>query len=179
MRIASFILLLFMIGGCLTVEQKEYEFELLGNNSGKLTIRYINIMSDSDLSEADHAADFKELIDSYLNGTKIEEEFVHATLISKRLYEKEGMLCGEVVLMFHDLAGAKLYQYEDNTPLMFALTTKAVTEEYIDSNGKFGGEYMPVVFWNSNSKVLRLRTALTKPEDSAFSLIGHYREWKN
>jgi hypothetical protein len=52
------------------------------------------------------------------------------------------------------------------------------TETYIDSNGDFGGENMPVVFWPEGSKVLKLTTGVTQPDETTLSLVGNYDQWR-
>lgn len=169
----------FLISGCLTVEKKEYTFEFTGKNSGILTIKYYNIMSvmDDTLDVSD--ADFDELISSYLYGEEIENEFPYATNIQKNLYEEDGVLCAEVTLEFDDLEAAHLFQYDTKSPFMFNLGSSWLdSETYFESNGVYGGEQMPVVFWDSGIKMLKLTTQITTPDETTMSLAGLYRDWK-
>jgi len=171
-------LTMLMFCGCLTYETKEYVFEITGENSGRLTIRYINIMSmkDDDMDVSD--ADFDELITSYLYGNEIEEEYPLARVVSKRLYEENEVLCAEVIIDFPDLASVKLHQFDENSFYMYALCQSFNSESYLSSNGSFGSEDVPVVVWTAGSKTLKLVTTLGEPDESTMSLLPHYRAWK-
>lgn len=162
---------------CLTVERKQYTFEFTGKNSGKLTIKYINIMSDEDSAGYTRVQDFDELLSSYINGSKIEESYPEAQNISKRLYEENGVLCGEVIMNFPNLQAARLYQFDKKSPFMF-YASSVDGESYIESNGSYGGDVMPVVLWPSKLKKLIVSTSVSKPSESSASLLDEYRKWK-
>lgn len=178
----SFMLILaFVIGftSCLTVEKKEYTYELKGDNSGKLTIKYINIYSIMDDGQDVSTADFSELIDKYINGDQLIQDFPAASNISKRLFEENGQLCGEVTLEFNDLNSARLYQYDQNSPIMMNISTAFDSETYLSSNGDYGNDHMPVVFWTKNSKKLIVTTSVSTPDETSVSLVDAYRNWVN
>jgi hypothetical protein len=181
-KASLFILVLgivsFILSGCLTCEKKEYSFELTGKNSGKLTIRFINIMSVMDDSTDISADDFEELINTYVYGDQLESDYPDAINIQKNLYEENGMLCAEVTMEFNDLASVKLFQYDKESPYMLALANALDTESYYESNGTFGGENMPVVFWPIDLKILTLQTQVTPPNETTVSLLDQYRQWK-
>ncbi|MDP4292452.1 MAG: hypothetical protein Q8908_15345, partial [Bacteroidota bacterium] len=132
------ILMVMLMSSCLTTEKKEYVFKFTGSNSGTLTIRYINLLSASDDSTDRSKEDFQELLKTYLNGDLIRKEYPTATNIRKQLLEVNGQLDAEIVMDFPDLEAAKLFQYDQNSPLMLCLTNETNTEHYIDSNGKYG-----------------------------------------
>lgn len=162
---------------CLTVESKEYTYELTDNNSGKLTIKYVNIYSIMDDGKDVSADDFKELVDKYLQGNQIMEEFPNATNIKSRLFEENGYLCGEVTLDFTDLNSARLYQFDKTSPIMMNISTAFDSESYAGSNGVYGNEHMPVVFWPSDSKKLTVTTSISKPDETGVNLLNEYRIW--
>lgn len=168
----------FMISGCLTVEKKEYTFEFTGENSGRLTIRYINIMSimDDGLDVSD--TDFDELINSYLYGSEIEDEYPLAIISGKRLYEQEEMLCAEVIIDFPDLASVKLHQFDKDSPFMYALCQCLSSESYENSNGRFASNDVPVVIWPAQAKTLELTTLITEPDETMLSLLPNYLAWE-
>jgi len=180
------ILLLFTIGvfalflsSCLTVEKKQYTFELTGKDSGKLTIKYINIMSNVDSAGVTEIKDFQELLDTYVKGTKIEETYPNAKNFSKRLFEENGVLCGEVSMDFPDLTAARLYQLDKKSPYMF-YASSVDGETYLESNGTYGGEFMPVVIFSNSMKKLVVTTSVSKPtEESYVSLLKLYKDSKN
>jgi len=182
MRRISFILvlistLLLTLPSCLTVEKKQYHFEFSGKETGVLTIKYINIMSVVD-DEGDIEKDFKELFDTYMDGKVIEKEYRFSKLISKRLFEENGVLCGELKFEFSEISAVRLFQYDEGSPIMMSLDSGDCTEEYASSNGNYGGEIMPIVFWPNNAQHLEVITNITKPDQSSISLLEKFREWE-
>lgn len=168
------------LSGCLTCEYKQYSFSVDGDGSGKLTIKYYNIMSQKYGEDDSPEKDFKELIDDYINGEKLQEDFPLATVSSKKLTEQNGKLVGEVTYSFPALNTIKLFKYDDKSPLMFHISS--MNETYEESNGYYDGEVMPVVFWERGSKNLTLKTKVAGvPEagdESYTSLVKQYRQWK-
>lgn len=167
-----------LFSGCLTVEKKEYTFEFTGENSGILTIRYINIMSIMDDGADVSEADFDELITSYLYGSEIEDEYPLANVISKRLYEEEDLLCAEVMIEFPDLNSVKLHQFDKNSGYYYALCQCLNSENFFSSNGNFAGADVPIVMWPAKTKKLELVTLINEPDESTMSLVDNYRLWK-
>ncbi len=175
--VITFAFFAFMLSGCLTVEKKQYTIDITGKNSGKLTIKYINIMGSEDDSTYSTEEDFNELIDSYLYGDKIEQAYPGAKNITKRLFEENGQLCGEVTMDFPDLAAAHLYQYDKKSPLMYSISQSVDGEEYLESNGTFGGDKMKVIFWAKGTKKLTYTTKISAM-DSYVSLLSDYKAWR-
>ena len=168
----------FLLSSCLTVEKKEYKWEITGPNSGILTITYINILSDMDDSLDVSQEDFEEVLNSYLYGTYIDDHFPMAANIEKRLFAKNNQLWGEVVMEFDDLSAVHLYQHDKKGPFMFCVNTAADTETYEGSSGEFGGDHMPVVFWGAKEKELSLTTIVQEVDETTLSLVGEYYKWK-
>jgi len=160
--------------GCLTVEKKEYSFRINKDNSGTLTIKFVNIMSSMDEEQDVSETDYTELIDNYMNGSEMEDTYPNAVLESKRLFEENNQLCGEVVFSFSDYREAKLFMYSKNAPLMYSLCGFLDSEAYFTSNGEFGGEDMPVVFWDNDLSELKLVTKITEPDETTVSLLTQY-----
>jgi len=171
----AILALALLITSCLTVEKKEYTFQFTGINSGKLTIKYINIYASSVDSASQITDDFNDLKSNYINGEKVELDYPGATNIQKRLFEENGQLCAEVTMDFSDLAAARLYQYDKKSPFMFCVNTAFDTESYLESSGQYGGDFMPVVFFDAESKVMKLTTKISAPDSLSVSLIN---EWK-
>lgn len=176
--LAAFAFVALLLSSCLTVEKKSYQWEFTGDNSGTLTITYMNIMSDMDDSLDVRAEDFQELLDSYVNGTYIEEQFPMAKLVSKELFVKNDQLWGEVVIEFDDLKAVHLYRHDNDGPFMFCVNTAPDTESYLESNGEYGGDHMPVVFWSKKTDVLELKTLIQEVDESMLSLVDEYYNWK-
>ncbi|NTW23306.1 MAG: hypothetical protein HGA37_01295, partial [Lentimicrobium sp.] len=165
-RLALFTLVAVFMTSCLTVEKKSYSFDMTGENSGKLTIRYINILSVMDDGQDVTSADFQELLDKYINGDQLVQDFPGAANVSKRLYVENDQLCGEVIVDFTDLSSARLYQYDARSPIMMCISAAYDSETYVSSNGSYGNDYMPVVFWPSGSKKMEVTTSVTAPDET-------------
>lgn len=177
--IAVIITVLFL-SGCLTCEKKEYTFEFTGKDSGRLTIKFINVMSTMDDSVDISEEDFNSLITDYYEGTELENGFPEATLVSKRLFEENGVLCGEIIFDFAGMAAGHLYQHKDKGPIMYCLSCYSIDSEYYnESNGEYGGEVMPVVFWDQGLKTLTLTTDVTYPDETTVGLLDRYKELKS
>jgi hypothetical protein len=175
--IAVIVTVLFL-SGCLTCEKKEYTFEFTGKDSGRLTIKYINVMSTMDDTVDISEEDFTSLITDYYEGTELENDFPNATVVSKRMFEENGVLCGEIVLEFADMATGHLYQHKGKGPIMYCLSCYSIDSEYYnESNGEYGGDVMPVVFWDQGLKTLTLTTDVTYPDETTVSLLDKYLEW--
>jgi len=171
--------ILFFVSGCLTCEKKEYTFTLTGNNSGTLTIKYYNLMSSMDDSLDVSDEDFMSLINDYYTGTSVEDEFPGTTLVEKRLYEEDGVLCGKIILEFSDLSQVKLYRHKGKGNFMYPLNCGSLDSETFDGgNGEYGGDRMPVVFWEQGMKTLKMTTIVTTPDETTLSLLDEYREYK-
>jgi len=52
------------------------------------------------------------------------------------------------------------------------------SEAYVESNGQYGGEVMPAVFWSRKQKKLTLTTSVTKPDETTVSLLKNYKKNK-
>lgn len=172
------ILIVVIASGCLTVEKKEYTFELKDSNSGTLTIKFVNILSMKDDALDVSESDFEELITNYIEGNEVEMDYDGALVRSKRLFEEDGVLCGEVIIDFEDIESVGLFQYDSKSPLMFNVGSFLDSETYLTSNGEFGGDVMPVVFWPKSLKTLTLTTYITDPDETTISLVENYRNWQ-
>lgn len=173
-----FSLVALVFTGCLTVEKKEYSFQLKDNDSGTLKIKFINIMSMKDDALDVSQSDFEELVTNYIEGNEIDLDYDNAIVRSKRLFEEEGLLCGEVIIDFDKLEGVGLFQYDSKSPLMFNVGSFLDSETYLTSNGEYGGEVMPVVFWPKSLKTLTLTTYITDPDETTVSLLNEYNKWR-
>jgi hypothetical protein len=172
-------LILLFVSGCLTCEKKEYTFTLTGNESGTLTIKYINILSSMDDSLDVSEEDFMSLVNDYYTGSSVEDQYPGTELKSKKLFEENGVLCGEIVLEFSDLSQVKLYRHKGKGSYMYPLNCGSFDSETFDSgNGEYGGENMPVVFWDQGTKTMTMTTYVTYPDETTVSLLDEYLAWK-
>ncbi len=170
---------LFM-SGCLTCEKKEYTFDFTGKESGRLTIKYINIMSTMDDTVDISEEDFSSLLADYYEGTEVENGFPNATVVSKRLFEENGQLCGEIVFEFSDISMVNLYQHKGKGPIMYCLGCNSLDSEYfLESNGEYGGDVMPVVFWEAGLKSMTVSTDVTVPDETTVGLLDRWKAYES
>jgi hypothetical protein len=182
MKTLRLIFLLFFIislSSCLTVEKKEYTFVFTGENSGLLTIKYINIMSALEDGKDVSRQDFNDLIETYYYGYQMEEDYPEARVIDKQLFVENEQLCALVTIEFRSLSAARLYQRTEDGPVMFCVKSAYDMEEYSSSNGQYGGSIMPVVFWPDDESQLELSTTIMAPDETTRSLVSLYRQWKS
>lgn len=166
--------------GCLTIESKEYSYTIGKDNSGHGTIKFINIMSIKD-SLSTVESDFETLMDSYYKGDKLNEDLIGTKNLKKRLYEEDNQLCGEVSFDFDDITKLKFYKYKETGPwcyflFSFSMSLIGASESYFSSNGVYGGDNMPVIFWDGNQKEFNFKTTSQAQGKSSESLLQIWKE---
>ncbi|MCX7878588.1 MAG: hypothetical protein N2510_08130 [Ignavibacteria bacterium] len=165
------LLYLLNFTGCLAVETKEYSFRLTKGNSGEATIKFINIMRTKDSASTIEDA-YNELVESYLKGTKPEDEMTGVRNVKKRLYEQDNQLCGEITFTFEDIRDLKFFNYKGLVWAYFVGFTGMIgNESYFSSNGTYGEADMPVIFWDASQKEFNFKTTLTTPGENTESLL--------
>ena len=181
-KLLRFIILIsipLFITGCLTCERKEYVFKMTGPNSGKLTIKYVNIFSSLIDSTGEISADYDELANMWMKGEKLERDFPGAKKFRKRLFKDHGTLCGEISMVFDDLSKVHLYRFNGKGPFMFSMSgVNDDGEIYDQSNGEFGGDKMPVIFWPEDTKTLRFSTKIAEPDSTCVSMLDMWEDNK-
>jgi len=178
-RIIFIAFIAIALSSCLTVEKKEYTFQLTGKTTGILTIKYINIMADLEEDDVDANADFTELTTNYLDGQSLKEEFPNANIVSKELFEENGVLNGKVVIEFSTFDAVKLFKYNKSCPYIYFFGGGNLsTETYLTSNGEKSPEYISAAIWNKKNKLLTLSTRVSTPNEKTISLLPYYTEWK-
>ena len=135
-----------LFAGCLTVENKEYHIKLKTDTSGEATIRFINILSESDDTTDASKEDFQQLIDTYLSGCKIEKDNPGYHNVKKKLYEEKGVLVGEVSFSFDSLSTVRFFRFDKESPFMYYASNPLSSETLVETNGVQGEQWMPIVF---------------------------------
>jgi hypothetical protein len=172
------LFLLILLAGCLTVESKEYHIRLRTDHSGEATITFINIMSESDDTLDNSQEDFQHLVDFYLQGSELEKQNPGFRNVRKRLYEEDGMLNGELTLTFDSLAALRLFKFDKNSPYMYFVGSPLSAEQFVESNGTFGRDWMPVVFWEPDARELYVKTRVVSEVTFHTSLLPHFKGWQ-
>jgi len=80
-----------------------------------------------------------------------------------------------VIMEFDDLSKVSLYRFQDTGPYMFSLSgVNDDGETFLQTNGAFGGEKMPVIFWNEDVQSLRFSTKIAEPDTSCVSMLQQW-----
>jgi hypothetical protein len=117
--------------------------------------------------------DYDDLMNNYLNGKKPEDEMTGVKNVKKRLYEEDNHLCGEITFDFDDITTLKFYNYEGKV-WAYGLTNNSIfggAESYFSSNGSFGGETLPVIFWDGREKKFSFKTVVSQNDKKNESLL--------
>lgn len=179
-RLIRFLILVLVplsFAGCLTCEKKEYVFQLTGSNSGKLTIKYVNIFSSLIDSTGELTADYEELAYMWLKGDKLENDFPLAKKIRKRLFEENGTICGEVTMEFDDLSKVRLYRSNAEGALIFKISeVNDDGETFLQTNGYFSDGEIPVVSWPKDTRTLRFSTKIATPDSTCVSMLQMWKQ---
>ncbi len=181
MRITTLILVFTAVTltGCLTVETKEYRIKLRSDHSGEATIKFFNILSESDDTTDIAADDFQQLIEFYLEGSQLEKENPGFRNVKKRLYEDDGVLVGEVTFAFDSLNAVRLFRYETSGPLMYFVGNPLSSEQFIESNGTRGPDWLPVIFWPNDATEIYLKTKVVSEVPYQRSVLKYFQAWKS
>lgn len=174
------ILSLLLYSGCLTTEFKEITLHLENKGSGHGEIIYKNILSQKYADEDTPQKDFDELLNQYYYGTFIEDEFPELKITSKKLFLENDQLNGKVEFEFQNLTDIKFFQFNAESPIMYYI--KGVDETFVESNGFYKEEIMPVVFWEKSEKHITLKTSISgevnKENGDFISLKNLFLEWE-
>lgn len=172
-----FFMLTVSLIGCLTVETKEYSFKLKDGKSGSGKIKYINIMHTMD-SASTVEAEYEDLMTNYLNGSKPEDEMQGVKNVKKRLFEEDNQLCGEITFDFDDITTLKFFNYNQKvwTYSLGGGSLFGGSENYFNSNGTFGGENMPVIFWDGDNKQFEFKTTVAQNDKKNESMLDIWKK---
>ena len=185
LKVAVKILLLaalcFILSSCLNTEFKQYFFKINADGSGTGTIQFINIVSEEDEEQNVSITDFDTLINNYINGTTFEEANPNFNVISKELFEENGVLNGQVEFTFKDFQdiGFYHYQHSEHAPIMFYLG--ALSEIFLETDGEYiGGDEeseIPMIVWAPGTTEFTFKTAVKDEMSNANSLLDLYNLW--
>ena len=164
------------LSGCLIASKKVLVLQMKPDGSGTGRVYYTDISS---LQEDDHdrtLEDYTKLVDEWLNGSEFEENYRGAVNAKKRLFELGGALHGEVSFAFDHYNDVGLYRHDETGPWMYyALRHTSNVEGFDSSNGDFGGDLMPVIFWPEETDTFRIVNSFDPGDRKVTSLLSLYR----
>lgn len=174
----ALIAVLTLVPGCLIVETKEYHITLKNGISGEARIVFNDIQSEADDTVDISKSDFNQLIDLYLHGSQFERDNPGYKNVEKHLYEKDGKLNGEVKFNFDSLAVMRIFQYDGEGPLMYFVGSPLSSEVMIETNGTYGRDWMPIVFWPKGTQELYIKTRIVSQGSYHRALLAYFRAWQ-
>lgn len=171
---------LIIMNGCLTVQEKEYNFQINADGSGKGTIKFVNIVSEEDEEKDVSFKDFGELIDSYIEGDQFEQENPYYNVTEKKIYEENGVLMGEVTFTFDDADSIGFYKDETCNCAPYIYYLGSLSETFAETNGTYLGETndFPLITWTPDTKKFYFKTIVKEDMSDAHSLLPLYKTWK-
>ncbi len=162
--------------GCLIAAKKVITFEVSGDGSGTGKIIYTDISS---LQEDEHdrsLEDYSTMIEEWLNGSTLESIWPGAQNVEKRVFELGGALHGEMTFTFEDYQDIGLYRHDGTGPWMYHAGRHTSNVEGFDtSNGQYGGEMMPVIFWPPSTQTFRIVNGFDPGDRPVHSLHPLYK----
>jgi len=178
---SSLIVLSALLTGCLTAEHKEMRLRLNEDGkSGSGVILFTNISSEPGDTADVSKEDFNTLITEYYQGRRIETEHKGMKNVKKRLYKIEGKLMGEITFDFDDVSDLGIYRYQDQGPYMYYTIADGffTSGQYEASNGSYGGEKMPIIFWEPNQRELYYKMTMSTPQEYRRPLTALFQDWE-
>ena len=167
--------------GCLTSESKEYRFKVNPDGSGTGTITFVNIVSQNDEGKDVSQKDFGDLVNNYLTGSGFEDANPQYQVTSKRLYEQDGKLMGDVEFTFTSLDSFGFFRKSGCDCCPVLLYCKAFDEAYAASNGKYLGENSatPFIQWEPGTTEFTVRTSILGDLSNTHALLALWQDWKS
>ncbi len=171
----------FGSSGCLTAEHKEVRLSLNPDGKGGHgVITFTNISSEpGDTIDVSHE-DFNSLITEYYQGRKVETDNKGMHNLHKKLFRDGNSLMGQIDFDFDDISKVGGYQFKGKGAYMYYTVADGffTSGQYEASNGTYGGEKMPVIFWDSSERELYFKMALSTPQEVRHSLADMFTNWE-
>lgn len=97
------------------------------------------------------------------------------------MFEEDNQLCGEITFDFDDITKLRFYEYKDQGPWCYYLAFSPLgimggSESYFSSNGIYGGENMPIIFWDGSQKEFTFKTTVTSQGKTTISLLDMWNQ---
>lgn len=174
----------FFCAGCLTVEKKEYNISIKPDGSGSAKITFMGISSADEDSLDRSLKDYGELVDDYYHGNKLESEHPEWTNVKKNLKKVADKLYGELTFDFANAEAVGLFRYKNKGAWMYYVGNFGIfNQEKLDTNFiatnkniTYGGEKMPILFWDENTTEIKFRTISAESDRSIRSLLPKFEK---
>lgn len=172
---ASIVCASLLLGGCLTAGRKTITLRVNPDGTGTGTMVFHNIGSMQEEERDNSLADYSRLVETWLHGDMFEQANPNLYNVKKRLFGEGNQLNGEINFNFYHYSDIGLYRYKETGPWMYyTLMNASEVERFDTTNGEFGGETMPVIFWPEKTKEFRIVNMFESGERPVTSLYSLY-----
>ena len=167
-RLFAVAALLATTTGCLTFERTRFSFDF---RAGTGEVRFIHILSDNEMAPG---ADWAELVNEYIHGTKLETEHPTWQIVSKRLEARDGALDGVIALSFRGLADVGIFQLDKKAPRLWCA---ASDQTIVSTDGQRTTPIDTCVVWDRKAMSGVVEVAGPAPSSGARSLLPEFQAW--
>lgn len=162
--------------GCLTAARKAVTLRVNPDGTGTGTMVYYDIASMQEEETDNSLTDYSRLVETWLHGSVFEQANPALVNVKKRLFAEGNRLNGEISFEFLHYSDIGLYRHRDTGPWMYyALMNQSEIEHFDSTNGEYGGQTMPVIFWPEGTKEFRIFNAFESGERPVVSLYPQYK----
>ena len=166
----------FVLSGCLIASKKVLIIDVLPDGSGTGRMFYTDISS---LQEDEHdrtVEDYTTLVADWYHGSEFQERYRGVLDPQKRMFELGNALHAEVTFTFDHYNDIGLYRHDGTGPWMYyALRHTSNVEGFDSTNGSYGGDLMPVIFWPEETTTFRIVNRFDPGDAEVTSLLSLYR----
>jgi hypothetical protein len=189
-----------MLNGCLVVSRRIFTYNILSNGKVELVIQYLDIRSaattngiepdtgfvekDEDNTMTEEMKDYQSLIKDFYVSGYFADCYPTGKVVSKKLYETDNQLNGEIRVMFDNLEAAGISKVKKNLVLQsdklcgFLQYIDSVAEPitrdvYTDTVAQYY-----IFKWPKKTKTFAVEVVPYFPFTSSISLIDQWRKDK-
>lgn len=166
-RLFALTALLALSTGCLKFERTRFSFDFKARTG---EVRFVNIMADK---EENAAADWAELVNEYILGTKIDKEHPTWQIVSKKLEPGSDTLDGVISLNFNTPSDVGIFQYDKKAPYFWCAKSD---ETILGTDGRRATPIETCVAWDRKAKTAYVEVQSGDTE-SGRSLLPEFQSW--
>ena len=168
---------LLLFSGCLTATRKIIKLHLNPDGSGTGSMIFNDIQSMQENDDDRSLQDYNDLVNEWLSGNAFENANPSLYDVKKRLGGDKNVLNGEITFSFSSYLDVGLYRYQNSGPWMYyAYQQTSDIESFEVSDGNFGGEGMPVIFWPEGTTEFKIANIFDHKDRPVHSLYSLYKK---
>lgn len=166
-RLIAMSALLALATGCLKFERTRFSFDFKARTG---EVRFVNIMTDKDENVA---ADWAELVNEFILGTKVDKDHPTWQIVSKKLEPTDSTLDGVISLSFNTPSDVGIFQYDKKSPYLWCAKTD---ETILSTDGRRTTPIENCVAWDRKAHVAYVEVQSGDTE-SGRSLLPEFQAW--